>query len=61
MNKDQAKKAILEALGNPTTGAIVDHLDTIVNAVLGKEESKSKTKDSPLNKETRIVEAPETR
>lgn len=61
MNKDQAKKAILDALGNPATGAIVDHLDTIVDAVLGKEESKSKTKDSPLNKETRIVEATETR
>lgn len=61
MNKDQAKKAILDALGNPATGAIVDHLDTIVDAVLGTSETKSKTKDATPSKETRIVEVTETR
>lgn len=62
MNKDQAKKAILDALGNPATGAIVDHLDTIVDAVLGSgEATKQNEKASTPKKETRVVEISETR
>lgn len=61
MNKDQAKKAVLDALGNPQTGAIVDHLDTIVDAILGKDEAKSQTKSSIPSKETRVIEISEKR
>lgn len=35
--KENYKKAILQALGNPTTGPIVDYLDVIVDAVVGLE------------------------
>lgn len=37
MKPEEIKKRILEALGNPTSGAIVDHIDTIVDAVVGRD------------------------
>jgi hypothetical protein len=62
--KEQIKKDILNALGNPTSGIIVDNLDTIVSAVVGDEnkaEMKTSLSDSLPAKETRIVEATEKR
>ena len=62
MTKDQIRKAILDALGNPSSGAIVDHLDTIVDAVVGSETPKPAQKSSPEPaKETRVVEVSEKR
>lgn len=58
MDKAEIKKRILDKLGNPTTGAIVQHIDDIVDAVVGDDSSSSKVKPT---KETRIVEATETR
>lgn len=57
--KDEIKKAILNALGNPSSGVIVDHLDTIVNAVVG-QDANSQASVAPA-KETRILEATEKR
>jgi hypothetical protein len=62
--KEQIKKDILNALGNPTSGIIVDNLDTIVSAVVGDEnkaEMKTSSSDSLPAKETRILEATEKR
>ncbi len=62
--KEQIKKDILNALGNPVSGIIVDNLDTIVSAVVGDEnkaEMKTSSSDSLPTKETRIVEATEKR
>lgn len=62
--KDEIKQAILNALGNPSSGLFVDHIDTIVNAVVG-DENKADTKNgqsaSLPAKETRILEATEKR
>jgi hypothetical protein len=62
--KEQIKKDILNALGNPVSGIIVDNLDTIVSAVVGDEnkaEMKTSSSDSLPTKETRILEATEKR
>jgi hypothetical protein len=56
MDKAEIKKRILDALGNPVSGAFVDHIDTIVDAVVGTDSKAVKPA-----KETRIVEAPEIR
>jgi hypothetical protein len=63
-SKDEIKKAILNALGNPSSGIIVDHLDTIVSAVVGDEnkaEDRKGLSDSLPAKETRIIEVAEKR
>ncbi len=62
--KEQIKKDILNALGNPVSGIIVDNLDTIVSAVVGDEnkaEMKTSSSDSLPTKETRTLEATEKR
>lgn len=38
MKPEEIKKRILDALGNPTSGVIVDYLDTIVEAIVGRKE-----------------------
>lgn len=58
MDKAEIKKRILNKLGNPSSGAIVQHIDDIVDAVVGIDESSSKVKPA---KETRTIEATETR
>lgn len=71
--KENYKKAILKALGNPTSGPIVDYLDVIVDAVVGLESKgayKPDAKDGDGDglvqdgtayerpaKETRVIEA----
>lgn len=72
-NRDEVKKAILEALGNPTTGVFVDYIDTIVDAVVGKEAKATRPNDaggsvqgenkaaSQPAKETRVIEASDKR
>jgi hypothetical protein len=58
MNKEEIKKAILKATGNPESGAIVDSLDAIADALIEKpQETKSFT---PVA-ETRVQEVKETR
>lgn len=67
--KDEYKKAILQALGNPSSGIFVDYLDTIVNAVVGLDKKSDSSVDNEVKssglpdtaKETRIVEAVEKR
>ena len=66
MNKAEIKKRILDALGNPVSGAFVDHIDTIVNAVADTDAVADKvvgtdSKAVKPAKETRIVEVPELR
>lgn len=46
MKPEEIKKRILDALGNPTTGAIVDHIDTIVDAVVGRNEKSAYKPDA---------------
>ena len=46
MKPEVIKKRILDALGNPTTGAIVDHIDTIVDAVVGRNEKSAYKPDA---------------
>lgn len=67
--KDEYKQAILKALGNPSTGLFVDHIDTIVDAVVGLDKKAGNSNDNEVKgqalpdsaKETRIVEAVEKR
>jgi hypothetical protein len=63
-SKDEIKKDILNALGNPQSGVFVDYIDTIVNAVVGDENKSKDTNGSSASlptKETRIIEAAEKR
>lgn len=71
--RENYKKAILDALGNPQSGLLVDYIDTIVEAVVGLNEKgayKSDARDGDGDglvqdgtaferpaKETRVVEA----
>ena len=62
--KEEIKKDILQALGNPASGIFIDHIDTIVNAVVGDEnkaENKNGQSASLPAKETRVVEVVEKR
>lgn len=62
MTKDEIKKAILDALGNPSSGAIVQHIDLIADAVVGLNAPNSaKASDNKPAKETRVIEASEKR
>lgn len=77
MNKEEVKKRILDALGNPSSGAIVDHLDTIADAIVGRDQKsgyKPNAKDGDGDglvqdgtkyerpaKETRVIGASEKR
>lgn len=62
MTKDEIKKAILDALGNPSSGAIVQHIDLIADAVVGlNAPNPARVSESKPAKETRVVEASEKR
>lgn len=52
--KDEIKKAILKAAGNPDSGVVVDNVDIWADAVWSLDNAKSE-------KEVRILEAKETR
>lgn len=56
--KEEIKKAILDAAGNPDTGIVKQHVDTWAEAVwLLDNPRTSKT----LDKEVRVIEPKETR
>jgi hypothetical protein len=62
MDRNEVKKRILEAVGNPVSGALVENLDAIVDAIVGRDDSKNrKDAESAPTKETRVVEAAEKR
>lgn len=76
-NRENYKKAILAALGNPVSGVLVDSLETILDAVVGleakaplKPDARDGDGDGTVQdgtaferpaKETRIVGASEKR
>jgi hypothetical protein len=63
-SRDEIKKDILTALGNPESGLFVDYIDVIVNAVVGAENKSKDNNGSSASlpiKETRIIEAAEKR
>ena len=51
--KEEIKKAILDAAGNPDTGVVKENVDTWAEAVW--------LLDNKSEKETRIIQAKETR
>jgi hypothetical protein len=55
--KDDIKKAILKAAGNPTVGVIAEMADELANAVFELDNTNSY---NPA-KEARVVESKETR
>jgi|LakMenEpi03Aug12_release.lakeMendotaPanAssembly.Ray.scaffolds.fasta_scaffold208852_2 hypothetical protein len=59
MNKDQIRKAILEATGHPHSGVIVESVEAIVNEIWKIENVEKKSFD-PVQ-ETRVQEIKETR
>lgn len=59
MTKEQILKIILNAVGNPSSGAIKQHSDAMAEA-LAKELNGEKKK-APTPKETRVIEPDETR
>ena len=58
--QEQIENAILDATGRPDTGAIVDNLGAISAAVL-RVVNPMAAPEFKTEKETRIVEAKETR
>lgn len=58
MNKQQIKEAILKVAGNPESGAIADLADAMAEAICN---IKPETKKYDPVKETRIINANETR
>jgi hypothetical protein len=56
-SKDEIKKAILKAAGNPSVGAIADMADELANAVWELDNTNSY---NPA-KEARVVDSKETR
>lgn len=69
-NREEIKKDILAALGNPSVGVFVDHIETILDAVVG-ERAKAPEKSGSVQgenkaapkpaQETRVIEATEKR
>jgi len=59
MKKDEIKKIILEAAGNPVSGIVKEIADVQAEALAKKLNGE--TKKSPTPKETRVVEPDETR
>lgn len=55
--KEQIKAALLGAAGNPSSGAIVDIVDEMVQAIMALDNKKASTPDVSV----RIVESKETR
>jgi hypothetical protein len=66
MTKDQIKKCMLDAVGNPGVGSVYQAADKMAEAVYeclnseGKEVKESKKADK-VEKEIRITESEETR
>jgi len=76
-NRENYRKAILDALGNPSSGVFVDYMDTILDAVVGleaKAELKPNARDGDGDglvqdgtayerpaKETRVIGVPNKR
>jgi hypothetical protein len=60
MTKEEIKKAILAATGNPESGVIKDNLNIMADAILKSLEPEEIKSYQPV-KETRIVKASETR
>jgi len=56
VNKDEIKKVLLEAAGNPVSGAVKEIADAQAEALERKLSPKS-----AKAKETRVVESEETR
>lgn len=63
MTKDQIKKCMLDAVGNPVNGVVAESADKMAQAVYDclNPEVKENKKTAKVEKETRIVESPETR
>lgn len=59
MTKDQIKKVILEAVGNPSVGAVAKAADVQAEALFNALNPEVKTKK--VEKEIRIEESEETR
>jgi len=70
--RNEIKKAILAAVGNPSSGVIADNADVIADAVVALdapakveepkvEQPKPETKRAVDSRETRTVQAKETR
>jgi hypothetical protein len=60
MTREEIKKAILAATGNPESGVIKDNLNTMADAILKALEPEEVKSFQPV-KETRIVRSSETR
>lgn len=60
MNKEQVKKVLLDAVGNPETGVIADYADLLSQAVIDAFAEK-KTETEIAKRELRIVKPEEIR
>ena len=60
--KDEIKKAVQKATGNPESGPVFNAIDRIVDAIVGLEnvEPEKKADERPA-KETRVIKATEVR
>jgi len=60
--KDEIKKAVQKATGNPEAGPVHAVIDSIVEAIVGldSEPAEQKSEERPA-KETRVQKAPEIR
>jgi len=63
MTKDQIKKCMLDAVGNPGVGSVFQAADTMAQAVYDclNPEVKETKKADKAEKEIRITESDETR
>jgi len=60
MTKDQIKKCMLDAVGNPVNGVVAESAEAMAQAVYDCLNPETK-KTAKVEKETRIVEPEETR
>lgn len=60
MTKEEIKKAILSATGNPESGIITDNLNSMAEAILRVIEGNEVKTFEPV-KETRVIKVSETR
>jgi hypothetical protein len=63
MDKQQIKEAILKVAGNPESGVIAELADAMAEAVanIGKPEPVREVKKFEIERETRTIQASETR
>jgi hypothetical protein len=59
--RDEIKKAILDAAGNPSVGVIAEWADRFADAVVALDQPKPEPKREFDSRETRTVEAKERR